>query len=206
MSENTVTENTHNHTEDTSPETSKEEYTEAPVSPASEVQPDIKPDIQAELESEPQPEPQLKLQPEPQPEPQIKSQSESQSEPAPAASPAPDILDPQPTQKKPLFRFRSKNSPSFSRDEWILSNISSNDLMDYLRLEQTRLELLQKAKDIRERRILKAFELTVSLGAATAITYLLKDEPTILISILYIIGIVSVFWLWKKSNDKNTAD
>lgn len=74
--------------------------------------------------------------------------------------------------------------------------------MDYLKLEQKRLELLQNAKDIRGKRILTAFELTVSLLAVTAITYFLKDNPTILISILYTVGIISALWLFKKTNDK----
>lgn len=106
------------------------------------------------------------------------------------------------SEKKPLFHFRSKDNAPFSRDEWILQNLKSEDLMEYLKLEQHRMELLQEAKDVRGRRILRAFELTVSLAAVSTITYLLKDNPTILISILYTLGIVSVFWLWKRPNDK----
>lgn len=114
----------------------------------------------------------------------------------------PEIPETEPAEKKPLFRFRSKNNDSFSRDEWILSNINNEDLMDYLKLEQKRLELLQTAKDVRGKRILTAFELTVSLAAVTAITYFLKDNPTILISILYTVGIISALLLLKKPTDK----
>lgn len=53
------------------------------------------------------------------------------------------------SEKKPLFHFRTKDSAPFSRDEWILQNLKSEDLMEYLKLEQHRMELLQEAKDVR---------------------------------------------------------
>lgn len=106
------------------------------------------------------------------------------------------------SEKKPLFHFRKDNN-TFSRDEWILQNLNSEDLMEYLRLEQHRMELLQEAKEVRGKRFLKAFELTVSLAAISLITYFLKDNPTILISTLYTLGIIIVFWLWRKPNGKN---
>lgn len=100
-----------------------------------------------------------------------------------------------------LFRFKRKDK-EFLRDEWILSRIDKGELMDYLKLEQKRSEFLQGVKDTREKRILKAFELTISLAAVVAVVFLLKDNPTILISILYIVGIVIAFWLWKNPRDK----
>lgn len=114
----------------------------------------------------------------------------------------PKVPENEAIEKKPFFRSYSRKIDSFSRDEWILSNIDNKDLMDYLKLEQKRLELLQTAKDTRGQRILTAFELTVSLAAITAITYFLKDNPTILICILYTVGIISALWLWKKPTDK----
>lgn len=39
-----------------------------------------------------------------------------------------------------------------NRDEQILSRISDEDLMEYLRMEQKRMELLQQAKEVREKR------------------------------------------------------
>lgn len=102
--------------------------------------------------------------------------------------------------KKQIFPFRSKKN-TFSRDEWILSNISSDELMEYLKMEHQRTELLLNSREERGKRFLTAFELTVSLASIIAITYLLKDNPSILISILYTIGIVAVFWLWKKTHD-----
>ncbi|PWJ49426.1 hypothetical protein [Faecalicatena contorta] len=100
-----------------------------------------------------------------------------------------------------LFRFKRKDK-EFSRDEWILSRIDKGELMEYLKLEQKRNEFLQGVKDTREKRILKAFELTISLAAVVAVVFLLKDNPTILISILYIVGIIIAFWLWKNPRDK----
>lgn len=38
-----------------------------------------------------------------------------------------------------------------NRDEQILSRISDEDLMEYLRMEQKRMELLQQAKEVREK-------------------------------------------------------
>ena len=75
--------------------------------------------------------------------------------------------------------------------------------MDYLKLEQERLEFLQQAKEVKEKRLLTAFQLTISLTAIVAVTYLLKDNPTILISILYIVGIVAALNIWKNPRDKS---
>lgn len=74
--------------------------------------------------------------------------------------------------------------------------------MEYLRLEQKRNDQLQHAKDIREKRIMTAFLLTVSLAAIVAIVYLLKDNPTILVNILYICGLLTGFWVWKNPREK----
>ena len=102
--------------------------------------------------------------------------------------------------------YRTIDAPSdnFSRDQWILSHIKDEDLMEYLRLEQHRMELLQQAKEKREKRIFTLVQLLLSLAAVIAVTYLLKDNPTILLSILYIVGIIGAFWIMK--NPKNKSD
>lgn len=94
--------------------------------------------------------------------------------------------------------FRSRREEAFSRDQLILSRISDEDLMEYLRLEEKRTTLLQEAKESRNRRILTAFTTTVILTAIIAIVYLLKDNPAILVNILYIAGLLTGFWFWKK--------
>ena len=112
-----------------------------------------------------------------------------------------EIPEKKEAEKKSLFHFRTKKEASFSRDEWILSNIRQEDIMDYLRLEHKKLEIMQQGKETRGKRIVKAFELTVSLAAVTAVTYFLKDNPIILITTLYTVGIIAVLWLWKHPND-----
>lgn len=104
-------------------------------------------------------------------------------------------------KKRGIFR-RSKEEANFLRDKWILSRIRDEDLMDYLVLEQKRNEQLQKARDIRERRLVSAFKLTVSLAAGVAVVYFLKDNPTIFVNILYIGGILGGFWFWKNPREK----
>lgn len=101
--------------------------------------------------------------------------------------------------------YRTIDDPSdnFSRDQWILSHIKDEDLMEYLRLEQHRMELLQHAKEKREKRIFTLIQLLLSLAAVIAVTYLLKDNPTILLSILYIVGIIGAFWIMKNPKDKS---
>ena len=101
--------------------------------------------------------------------------------------------------------YRTIDDPSdnFSRDQWILSHIKDEDLMEYLRLEQHRMELLQQAKEKREKHIFTLVQLLLSLAAVIAVTYLLKDNPTILLSILYIVGIIGAFWIMKNPKDKS---
>ena len=110
-------------------------------------------------------------------------------------------LDEEDRPRKRFFRFRSDNDEE-SRDKLILSRINDEDLMEYLALEQRRLEFLQQAKEAKEKRMLIAFQLLISLAAIVAITYLLQDNPTILISILYIVGIVAALNVWKNPHDK----
>lgn len=94
----------------------------------------------------------------------------------------------------------------FSRDQWILSHIKDEDLMEYLRLEQERLILTQQAKEKREKRIFTLVELLISLIAIVAVTDLLKDNPTILLTILYITGIIGAFWISKNPKEKRNND
>ena len=97
-----------------------------------------------------------------------------------------------------------------NRDEMILSRISDDDLMEYLRLEQKRLEILQQAKDVREKRIWIAFQITIALLSVVLIVYFLKDNPVILVTILYTIGILVALRISKRpadsGNNKNTSD
>lgn len=102
---------------------------------------------------------------------------------------------------KKHFHFK-KGDKEFFRDKWILTRIKEENLMEYLALEQRRNELQQQAKDIKEKRFFRAFEITVALAAIVAVVSLLRNNPTILVNILYIAGITTAFWLWKKPGDK----
>lgn len=106
---------------------------------------------------------------------------------------------PESEQKKYTNRFFSffSREAKYSREQAVLSRIDDAHLMDYLALEQKRYESEQKLKDERGKRILSAFQLAVSLAAIVAVIGFLKDEPTVLVNILYIIGIVTAVWLWK---------
>ena len=80
--------------------------------------------------------------------------------------------------------------PEFSREEWILTHIGDENLMEYLRMEQKKEEDVRKAKETRQKRILSAFQLIV-------VMFLLRDNPTVMVNILYIIAIIAALWIWK---------
>ena len=100
-----------------------------------------------------------------------------------------------------IASIRSRREAKLVRDEIILSRIPDKDLMEYLRLEQRRMESQQHAREIREKRIWIAFQMTVALIAAVLVIYFLKDSPAILISILYTAGLLIAFNIWNKHKD-----
>ena len=94
--------------------------------------------------------------------------------------------------------FRSKRKIEMNRDEQILSRISDEDLMEYLRMEQKRMELLQQAKEVREKRFWTTFQLAICLLSVILVIYFLKDNPVILVTILYTFGILAALRIWSK--------
>lgn len=103
--------------------------------------------------------------------------------------------------------FRSKRKIEMNRDEQILSRISDEDLMEYLRMEQKRMELLQQAKEVREKRFWTTFQLFICLLSVILVIYFLKDNPVILVTILYTVGILTALRIWSKSqNGKDHKD
>lgn len=98
-------------------------------------------------------------------------------------------------QIKNLFTHSTRRK--FSREEVILSRISDDQLMEYLTLEQRRQECLQKARESRNEKLLLGFQLAAVLCAIVGVVWLLKDNPVVLVNILYIIGIVIAIWIWK---------
>ena len=145
--------------------------------------------------AKPDPEP-AKNAAEPDPEPAKKAQD---PEPADNAG-----ADPEKKKRGPRFFDYFTREGKYIREQAVLSRIDDEHLMDYLLLEQKRYENEQKFRDERGKRILSAFQLAVSLAAIVAVIGFLKDEPTVLVNILYIIGIVAAIWKKKKKN--KTAD
>ena len=136
--------------------------------------------------AKPDPEP-AKNAAEPDPEPAKKAQD---PEPADNAG-----ADPEKKKRGPRFFDYFTREGKYIREQAVLSRIDDEHLMDYLLLEQKRYENEQKFRDERGKRILSAFQLAVSLAAIVAVIGFLKDEPTVLVNILYIIGIVAAIWL-----------
>ena len=100
-----------------------------------------------------------------------------------------------------IANIHSRREARLVRDEIILSRIPDKDLMEYLKLEQKRLESQQHAREIREKRIWIAFQMTIAFIAAVLVIYFLKDSPAILISILYTAGLLIAFNIWNKHKD-----
>lgn len=90
----------------------------------------------------------------------------------------------------------------FSKEQWILTHIGDENLLEYLKMEQRREEELQRAKETKQKRILSAFQLTVSLAAIVMIIFLLRDNPTVMVNILYIIAIIGALWILKNPKSK----
>ena len=97
--------------------------------------------------------------------------------------------------------FRSKRKIEMNRDEQILSRISDEDLMEYLRMEQKRMELLQQAKEVREKRFWTTFQLAICLLSVILVIYFLKDNPVILVTIVYTFGILTALRIWSKGQN-----
>lgn len=97
--------------------------------------------------------------------------------------------------------FRSKRKIEINRDEQILSRVSDEDLMEYLRMEQKRMELLQQAKEVREKRFWTTFQLAICLLSVILVIYFLKDNPVILVTILYTFGILAALRIWSKAQN-----
>ena len=84
--------------------------------------------------------------------------------------------------------FRSKRKIEMNRDEQI-------------RMEQKRMELLQQAKEVREKRFWTTFQLAICLLSVILVIYFLKDNPVILVTILYTFGILAALRIWSKAQN-----
>lgn len=122
----------------------------------------------------------------------------------PAAEPEEGISSGHGRTKKRVndfFRLR-KDMEDFSREDWILSRIPEEDLMAYLAMEQKNNEMLRKAKEVKEKRIFTTLQIAISMSAIVGVVALLRDNPTVLVNILYITGIVIALWIWRGRQDR----
>lgn len=107
--------------------------------------------------------------------------------------------DPFTGEKKSSRRiFHTAKELNYLREKYILEKIPDDQLLEYLKLEEKRHELQVQERNIREKRIMNAFMLTVILAAIVAVVYSLHENPTVLISILYIGGILAGVHVWNK--------
>lgn len=90
---------------------------------------------------------------------------------------------------------------SFSPANDILSKITEEHITEYL--EGSREARQMEFKERREKRLLSAFKLLIIFGSAVAIVYFLKDNPAILVNILYIVAILTGLWFWKGKKEKD---
>ena len=94
--------------------------------------------------------------------------------------------------------FHTAKELNYLREKYILEKIPDDQLLEYLKLEEKRHELQVQERNIREKRIMNAFMLTAILAAIVAVVYSLHENPTVLISILYIGGILAGIHVWNK--------
>lgn len=101
--------------------------------------------------------------------------------------------------EKILEHFRS-----FSPADHIAAQITEEHISEYL--EASREEKIQQYRERREKRWLSALKLFAALAAIVLVVYFLKDNPAILVNILYLIGGLSVFYLWKRPGKENERE
>lgn len=106
--------------------------------------------------------------------------------------------------EKAIYEDITDHSAVFTPADEIAFKITEDHITEYL--EGSREARLQRFKEEREKRLLTAFELAAALASVVLIVYFLKDNPAILVNILYIIGALAGLWLWKKPNAHHKND
>ena len=146
---------------------------------------------------EPEAQPAQEPVPEGQPKPEEKTEPVKEAD-QPKASQEPAGEKRQPFQGRRLHF--GDEEDNFYREEEIISKLEGEDLLKYLAMEQE--EHRREAKEVRERRIFSGFQLTISLAAIVAVVGFLKDNPTVLVNILYIVGILIALWILRQPKDQ----
>lgn len=90
---------------------------------------------------------------------------------------------------------------SFSPSEQVAGRITREHITEYL--EGSREDRLLAFKERREKRFLTALEILAALTAIVLIVWFLKENPAILVNILYLIGGLGIFFLWRQPRKKD---
>ncbi len=90
---------------------------------------------------------------------------------------------------------------SFSPSEQVAGRITGEHITEYL--EGSREERLLAFKERREKRFLTALEILAALTAIVLIVWFLKENPAILVNILYLIGGLGIFFIWRQPHKKD---
>ena len=64
------------------------------------------------------------------------------------------------------------------------------------------MKCLQKARKRWNEQLIKVLQLAEILAVIVAVVALLKDNPVVLVNILYMLGIVAAIWIWKNPGKK----
>lgn len=116
---------------------------------------------------------------------------ESQSEPAREFAPH--------LKKRPIKEYYSfgDSDYEFSREDYIITRLRDEDLMEYLRMQEKKEEKQREAKEARNAKIYFLIMFAIAAIAVVLIVWFLRDNPAVLVNILYIAGILLVMWCWK---------
>lgn len=94
---------------------------------------------------------------------------------------------------------------SFSPSEQIAGRITEDHITEYL--EGNREERREAYKERREKRFLIALELMAVLTAIVLVVWFLRENPAILVNILYIAGGLGALFAWKRPHtDKDKKE
>lgn len=98
----------------------------------------------------------------------------------------------------------NSHSSAFSPADELTAKITEDHITEYL--EGSREARLQHFKEEREKRLLTAFELAAALASVVLVVYFLKDNPAILVNILYLVGALTGLWIWKRPHGNHKDD
>lgn len=102
-------------------------------------------------------------------------------------------------RKRPIKEYYSfgDSDYEFSREDYIITRLRDEDLMEYLRMQEKKEEKQRAAKEARNAKIYSLIIFAIAAVSVVLIVWFLRDNPAVLVNILYIAGILLVMWFWK---------